>query len=139
MYNNAHSLRWDLRADNTLFPDKPLESKRRKTTSEPFDSLLQDLKPLGEKDPEIPAQVTRLVGLYRNLWEIYAATSSGNQKTMNENQQLEQSNKKLCQEKEQMERRFQKILNGMADIFESLGNDQQEAPRSFCKSKDPRD
>lgn len=139
MYDKAHPVGRDLRADNTLFPDKPLESKRRKTASEPFDSLLQDLKPLGEKDPEIPAQATRLVSLYRNLWETYAATCSNSQDIMNENRRLEQSNKQLCQEREQMECRFHKMLKGMADIFESLGNDQLEAPRSFRKSKEPRE
>lgn len=133
MYENAHPLGRDLRADNTLLPDKSLESKRRKTASEPFDSLLQELKPLGEKDPEIPAQATRLVGLYRNLWETYAAKCSDSQNVANENRRLEQSNKQLCQEKEQMERRFHEILKRMADIFESLGEHSTGSPKKLSQ------
>lgn len=116
-------------------PEEPPEGKRRKTTAELFGNLLRNLKQFGEKDPKIPEQATRLVGMYQQLWETYAAKCSENQNITNETQRLEQANKQLHQEKEQMKHHyadqeahleyirqyFHEMSKGIADIVGSLG------------------
>ena len=102
MYEHVDVVVRDKHADNTLPLEKPPEGKQCKTTPEPFSNLLQNLKQFGEKDPKVLEQAACLVGLYQQLWELYAAKCSDNQNLANENQNLEQLNKQLCQEKEQM-------------------------------------
>ncbi|ODM21119.1 hypothetical protein SI65_04172 [Aspergillus cristatus] len=130
-------------------PEEPPEGKRRRTTAEPFDNLLHNLKQFGEKNPKISEQVARLVGLYRQLWETYAAKCSEHQSIVDENQRLKQSNKQLRQEKEQTECRnadqeahqeyirqyFHEMFKGIADIVESLGEHTSWNPEKGLQSE----
>ena len=94
-------------------------------------------------------QAARLVSLYQQLWESYAAKYSENQNIANENQRFEQANKQLCQEKEQMEHHhanqearleyihkyFHEMFKGIADIVESPGERSTASPEKVPQNE----
>jgi hypothetical protein len=95
--------------------------------------LVRELQRLDDEDPLLAAQATRLVGLYRRLWDSYVARRTESHRLEKENQHLERSNKYLVEENRQMGRQyteqeaqllyfrdaFQKVRDGITGIFES--------------------
>lgn len=68
--------------------------------------MVRELQRLDDEDPLLAAQAARLVGLYRRLWDSYVAKRADSHRLEMENRHLERSNKRLSEEKRQMNRQY---------------------------------
>ncbi|KAJ6103458.1 hypothetical protein N7486_005885 [Penicillium sp. IBT 16267x] len=73
-------------------PESPVQEATPKDalSTEPFQTVLEALADLEHDDPKLAFQASRLVGIYRRLWESCVAKHSECEKTNETNQRLKQ-------------------------------------------------
>ena len=82
-----------------------VDSEKNALGADPFQPVVEMLQRLDQDDPKFAAQASRLVGLYRRLWESCVSKHVDSQRLREANRQLRITNFQLLQESEYLKHR----------------------------------
>jgi len=93
--------------------------------TEPFQTVLEALADLERDDPKLAFQASRLVGIYRRLWESCAAKHRECEKTIETNQRLKQAGVQLSNERDSLQARHEQQVARLRLFDQALRSSQE--------------